>query len=225
MYKALFRNIRPFLAYDALTTSNLESRMITAKALVAYLLPAMFSWVPVSNHAYYEKEDVTKARYESIATDIAGVALVEKPLYVGDLGQVKTALLMASIASFESNFTAQVDDGRRRGDHGTAFCIMQVRPGWGIFLNDSGYDFAVHRPKDWRDANQDIIFKGEDLLKDRQKCLTVAVHMLRQDGISGYTGEGNTAGRVSTSRLNRAKSWLANHPFPKEDEDERQACD
>lgn len=195
--------------------------MITAKAIAAYLLPAMFTWVPVSNHTYYEKEDVTVARYESIAADIAEVSLVEKPLYAGDLGQVKTALMLASIASFESSFTAQVDDGRRRGDHGTAFCIMQVRPGLGIFLDGNGYDFAVHRPKDWRDANKDITWKGEDLLKDRKRCLTIAVHMLRQDGISGYTGEGTTSRRVSASRINRAKSWLLRHPFQVESDDEQ----
>lgn len=191
--------------------------MVTIKALSAYILTAMTAWVPINQHAYYEKEEETTTRYENIATDIAQVALnpSEPPLFAGDpdVARVKTALLVTSFASLESSFKASVDDGRERGDHGTAWCLMQIRPALGLFLEGTGYDFAVHRPKQWRVENADRILKGTDLIATRTTCLIVGLHMLRQDKIYGYTGEGK-GGKKAEHRLNRAKKWYAEHPFP-----------
>jgi hypothetical protein len=102
--------------------------MPTLEALTAYLLSAMTSWVPVDQHRYYETAAETEDRYRAIAQDIALVALdpEEAPLFAGDEGRAKTALLLASVASFESTFNGKVDDCRVSGDGGRAHGLWQT---------------------------------------------------------------------------------------------------
>lgn len=195
--------------------------MVTLKVLSKYVYAAMVSWVPLNQHAYYEAEETTKARYERIADDYAIVALDpnEPPLFKGDedRARAQTALTMASFGSYESFFNAEVEDGRKRGDHGTAYCLMQVRPILGIFLDGTKYGWVALQKKGWRAENADRILRGPDLLTDHRVCFTVALHMLRTDGIYGYTGEAK-GGRKAEARLNRAKNWMAKHPFKSEDD-------
>lgn len=99
--------------------------------LAFYLFNAMTSWVPESQHSYYEKEEVTDARYMNIALAIAEVALDpnQEPLFNGDEGRVQTALVLASIASHESHFSYDVVNCLKAGDNGLA---------WGPFQTHSG---------------------------------------------------------------------------------------
>src|SRR5262249_4293140 len=94
--------------------------------LSAYILSAMIAWMPLKVH-HREAEDEARARYQAIAQDIAAVALDENepPLFAGEDGRTQTALLVASIASFESHFRADVDAGKARGDNGISWCVMQ----------------------------------------------------------------------------------------------------
>ena len=96
-----------------------------------YLAPIVFkaitSFYPMSNHTFYEDAAITKARYESIAEDIA-VGSVLQPIFEGDEGAIKTALLLASIANFESGgYAAAVDQCKRAGDHGLSWTIFQLQ--------------------------------------------------------------------------------------------------
>ena len=102
--------------------------MPNVDVLSAYLLSAMTSWVPLEQHRYYETAAETDARYRAIAQDIAVVALdpEEAPLFAGDDGRAKTALLLASVASFESTFNGKVDDCRVSGDAGKAHGLWQT---------------------------------------------------------------------------------------------------
>ena len=61
-----------------------------------------------------ERHEVTVVRYAEIAETIATIALEEPPVFDGDEGtaRVRTALLLASIASYESHYAARVDDCR-----------------------------------------------------------------------------------------------------------------
>ena len=87
--------------------------------LVSYLVSAMLSWVPLYAQTAESKEEAL-ARYESIAQDVAAVAYddQESPLFSGPNGRAQTALLMLSIASYESSYRKTVDDGTGLGDHG-----------------------------------------------------------------------------------------------------------
>ncbi len=97
-------------------------------ALAQYLYAAMVAWAPPSTHLYAEAAAVTEARYLAIASDVASVALEpsEAPLFAGDDGRVRTAVLLLSVASLESGgFRADVAFCRTLGDHGRAAGMYQ----------------------------------------------------------------------------------------------------
>ena len=81
--------------------------------LTTYLLTAMLAWVPAKAHQARETADATQARYASIASDVAIVASdpAEPPLFQGSDGRVRTALLLLSVAYWESAFRPDVDGG------------------------------------------------------------------------------------------------------------------
>src|SRR5579884_644196 len=109
------------------------------ESLVTYLVAAMMAWVPLRAQSPFESQEAARARYESIARDAVSVALDEQetPLFDGPDGRTRTAVLMLSIASFESSFRKTIDDGVGRGDGGQSYCLMQIhfiqpttREGW-----------------------------------------------------------------------------------------------
>lgn len=166
--------------------------------LSTWLVVAMTTFVP-------PQSDTDRARYESMAHDFAAVALdnAEEPAFEGDLGRAKTALLMASIASWESGYRADVDDGRTLGDHGQSFCIMQVR--------------VIGKTREG--------WAGMDLTSDRTKCLRVALRHIREsfhwcassvqeDRLAGYTvGSCRQNEHFSRDRVGRAKWFWNKSPF------------
>jgi hypothetical protein len=99
--------------------------------LVSYLVAAMIAWCPPSIHRHTGDTDgQTEQRYTALATNIAWVALDpnEAPLFSDEEGgRARTALLIAAIASYESKqFSKEIDSDRGTGDHGNAFCTMQI---------------------------------------------------------------------------------------------------
>jgi hypothetical protein len=175
-------------------------------ALVSYLVTAMLSWVPL--HAQTaETKDEAMARYESIAQDAAAVAYddQEAPLFWGPQGRTMTALLMLSVASFESSYRKAVDDGTGLGDHGHSFCLMQIRVGSGVTREG---------------------WTGQDLVTERGRCFRSALHILRgsfsvchklpeEDRMSAYaTGHCFENAAVSRTRISRARNYFYNHPAP-----------
>jgi hypothetical protein len=177
-------------------------------SLVPYLVAAMTSWVPLYNHAPTEQIDEARARYESIARDAATVAMDddEAPLFDGPEGRAQTALLMLSIASYESGYRKRVDDGRVLGDSGHSFCLMQIRVGRGVTREG---------------------WSGKDLVTDREHCFRAALHILRtsfgichalpvEDRLSAYaSGRCFADAAISRSRIGRARNWRAGHALPK----------
>ena len=81
------------------------------------------AWIYLAMSLWVHPRDQDEHRYYEIAHDIVAAA-EEHPLYTGPDAVAKTALLIASVASFESQFRADVDDGRVTGDKGAARCIM-----------------------------------------------------------------------------------------------------
>jgi hypothetical protein len=177
---------------------------MTISTLAAYIMTAMVAWMPLKEH-HREGEAAALKRYEAIATDVATVALDpnEDPLFAGEDGRSQTALLIASIASFESHFRADVDQGKARGDHGVSVCIMQVQ---------------VHgkTAEGW---------SAQDLLDDRTRCLAAGLHRIRESftmckhlplrhKLSGYTSGTCTSDVASEWRIGRAVKWMKEHPAP-----------
>ena len=93
--------------------------------LAAVVLAFMVSVVPVARHSSFEPEHVTEARYLAIAGDIA-TAAEESP--APGLDATRTAVLLASVASYESSFAASVDACQRRGGTKSqpAFTLWQM---------------------------------------------------------------------------------------------------
>jgi hypothetical protein len=177
-------------------------------SLVAYLVAAMVGWVPLRVHAPIESVDEASSRYDSIAEDVAAVAMDEEeaPLFGGPDGRIQTALLMLSVASFESGYRKKVDDGRGLGDHGRSFCLMQIKVGRGVTREG---------------------WTGQDLVTDRKRCFRAALHILRtsfgvchdlplEDRLSAYaSGHCFADAAISRSRVGRARAWRAAHALPR----------
>lgn len=185
--------------------------MNAATMLLVWLLGAFSTWEP--------SQGKDNAFRDGMARDILAVAFDpnEPPLppFKGRDGRIRTAALMASFARHESSLRPDVDAGHCREnecDHGTAFCVMQVRPGAGIILKGDEYDYAVHQTRAWRTAHDAEIIDGARLLDDRRLCFRVALHMLRgslrHSGTLGeYTGEtGN--GPAAKKRWNDAAHYF-----------------
>jgi hypothetical protein len=177
-------------------------------SLVAYLVAAMIGWVPLHVHAPAESIDDARARYESIARDAIAVAFdeSESPLFSGPEGRTQTALLMLSVASYESGYRVKVDDGRGLGDHGHSYCLMQVRVGTGVTREG---------------------WTGHDLVSNRQLCFRAGLHIARSsfgachalavdDRLSAYaSGHCFADAAVSRTRVGRARTWREGHAPPK----------
>jgi hypothetical protein len=118
--------------------------------IITWLVAAMFAWAPA--------RESERARYTEIASDLAAVVYdpAEQPLFYGDDGRAKTALVLASIAAHESTFRPDVDDGRKRGDSGNSWCLMQMHIGAGRTIEG---------------------WNGHDLVSDRRNCFRAGLHI------------------------------------------------
>lgn len=178
------------------------------ESLAAYLVAAMVAWVPPHAHAPAESSADVLARYQSIASDLASVVMDggETPLFAGNDARAQTALLMLSVASFESSFRKSVDDGFGRGDGGRSYCLMQIRVGRGVTREG---------------------WSGHQLIDDRKLCFRAALHLLHssfgichsfpvEDRLSAYAaGHCFADSAVSRSRVSRARAWWStHHPSP-----------
>lgn len=193
------------------------------KILTSYLLAAMTTWMPVHEHARGETAEATQARYAQIAEDVAEVALDpdEQPLFEGEDGRVKTALLLLAVAYHESSFRAEIDAGRCKPfecDHGRAFSMWQLHPEDGLVFDGDVYTFARNRPTSWRMEHAAEILDGRALIRDRKLAARMALHMIRYSmkharSLAIYTGErGN--GPKARLRMETALAFIRENPFP-----------
>ncbi len=75
--------------------------------LAQYISEALASWVPIRYHAFCEQRRRTEDRYWQLSVAIAHVAMTHEPVFDDDPKHVKTALLLASIASYEGQMVAR----------------------------------------------------------------------------------------------------------------------
>jgi hypothetical protein len=169
----------------------------------------MVAWVPPFAHRHRETKEDVLTRYESIANDLATVVQddTEPSLFEGSRGRMQTALLLLSVASYESSFSRHVDFGEPGGvgDHGHSYCLMQIRVG------------AGKTREGWT---------GSDLVHDRKLCFRAGLHILRAsmnvcrdlplgDRLSAYAA-GRCERDLPTSqlRVRRALDWWDAHRPP-----------
>lgn len=213
------------------------------EALTKYILSAMISWTPVhSLTAYGETEDQVRARFEAIARNIASVSADpnEEAIFSGQAPRVRTALLLASIGSFEGGWQRFVEEGNcnlagfkadRRGDcdGGHAFTSWQIHIAGGGFLYVGGRLTNKLYAASYAKDHPDEIIDGHKLVSDQKLAIRVAKDLIIETKshdctLCGYSGESTFGDHPKAdARLNRAKDYWAHHPFVDEDADARQA--
>jgi hypothetical protein len=169
--------------------------------LLQYVLAAMLAWVPPSQQGPAEAGPVAQARYERIAQDIASVALDPNvdPLFDGDDGRARTAILLASIASHESMFSRAVDEGVVRGDHGVAWGLWQVH---------------CYRGEACRELIRDRLRGAREALRIARLSMHACRGMSLSDRLSVYTTGRCVHGQhESRVRVQRALDWMTRHPW------------
>jgi hypothetical protein len=155
----------------------------------------MLSWAPLTEHAFVEARAVTEARYAAIADDIASVALAEPPLFAGDDGRARTAVLLAAIASVESGgFRGDVAFCRRPGDRGHA---------WGLYQSHTARERVCSSV---REATRVAL---EQVRESINACLPLDAPALAAYA-SGSCRKGHSAAR---SRWDRAAAWMRAHAW------------
>lgn len=180
--------------------------------MVSWLLSAMVAWVPMAAHDFYQPRAATEETYRRIAEEVVEVVLEEEPLFPdgdGQEGRAQTALLLAAVASYESQYNAVVARGGsvRRGDNdnGAAVGPWQTHP------------YAPLLPEGWG--------RG-DLAEDGHKAAAFALRMMREsfracaalpvvDRLGWYAegGAGCRPGLKSRWRVGRALRWWKAHPY------------
>ncbi len=154
--------------------------------LETWILSVLLSIAPEdATRRKAESSEELKARYTSIAADMAAVVQESKPLYGEDPNGMKTAAMLLAIAQFESGgFSKRVDTGAKKGDNGKSVCLMQVNMFGGHLT------FGSEEMRAWT---------GDDLIADRKKCFKAGLEALRIS--TGYCGK--TAKKQDpSSRLN-----------------------
>lgn len=222
--------------------------------LVTYILAAMTSWVPLRNqydrahdgkwlhddHGLYvqESEDKARSRYEQTAREIVSVAYDElnAPLFKGEDGRLKTALVLASIASFEGGYHEWVENGDcntpewkknhpHECDGGIAFTNWQIHM-YGYVVKDGELTQSQYLrnslnsdDRDWMTSHEGEIIRGADVIRDHRLAAQLAYYIVRYStrnfkSLCGYTGEA-CDGRhdKATLRMDRAVQYLRSHPF------------
>jgi hypothetical protein len=119
-----------------------------------------------------ETSEEGRVRYAQIARDLDEVlSAPDAPrLFRGSKGKARTAALVLAVAYLESGFRKDVDLGEGklgRGDHGRSFCLMQIQTGKGAGTVPATDPVVAQ-------------WTGNDLVKDRKKCLRAGLAMLAQ---------------------------------------------
>lgn len=229
------------------------------KKLVAkYLVAAMISWVPFSNQiqrasdgswlhdksGLYLKEDETdvRQRYESIADDIVDVAYDDalKPLFTGEEGRLKTALMLTAMPSLEGGFHKWVDDGtcntrtfqthmqaqgKMECDGGLAWSLWQLHM-YNYVIKDGMLTQAQYlqnslkqEDRDWIRNHKSEIITPQQVIADRKLAVKIAYYLMYYSlhnfqTLCAYTGEHCEGPHpLADHRRNRGVDYLRAHPF------------
>jgi hypothetical protein len=170
--------------------------MIKVIMLASYLLTAMNNWVPQSDLSFYEKASDTDTRYMNIALAIAEAALdpSNEPLFDGEDGRVKTALVLASTASWESGYNKRVMLCKKVGDNGQAFGLWQTHSG---------------RKKTCGDIKAAAVIAMEMIRTSMTACKSLPLKYQ----MAAYTNGHCCRSSHSADRMGRGLKWF-DHQFP-----------
>lgn len=199
--------------------------MDALSSVTAWLVSAMLAWSPTGRshiEEARETEEEGKARYGQIATALVKVAYdpANTPIFSGDKGRARTAMLMLSTAYFESGFRKDVDLGTGklgRGDFGKSHCMMQINIG----RNRKNTAFLLEligkawTPDDLVEDRTKCFFAGYKILyKSFQSCRKLPIELRLAAYASGKCEEGHAE---STLRVTKAQRRFGSHKPPYKD--------
>jgi len=149
----------PSASGDAPVASPVEATAAWVQARMLVAAP------PARGRTYpgaVETKEEGEQRYAEIARAVVEVAYdpTEAALFGGKQGRARTAMLLASVAFFESGYRRDVDLGVgrwARGDSGASHCLMQVNIG------------KNKTAEGWN---------GPELVASRDKCFRAGLHVL-----------------------------------------------
>jgi len=155
---------------------------------------------------------VEQGRREAIAQDVAAATLSETRAFEDDANGQKTALLLLSIAHYETgkSWASWIDDGRCNDPAWRARHAAWLRGG----DCDGGHAYSmwqVHVPR----------ALGRALSADRQEAARTALRYARASlklgvGLCAYSGEHYPHCRLAARRLETAHAWALQFPYPSE---------
>jgi hypothetical protein len=159
-----------------------------------------------------------ETRRIAIATDIATVVLSEPRAFDGDADGQQTALLLVSIAHYETgrSWASWVDDGRCNDEAWrTSHKLWMTEHATGkVHDCDGGNAYSmwqIHVPGDSHEA-------GMALVRDRKAAIRAALAIARASiqagvGLCHYSGEAFPHCRLANARLQTARSWVTRFPY------------
>lgn len=232
------------LVLQAVAASRPMTTTILTSSVASYIKAAMIAWVPLARHvAFGETLPEIDARYARVAEDITIVASdpAEPAVFPhGPNGNVKMALELAAIASFEGGFQTVVEngtcnrpdykaDGRGSCDNKHAFSDWQIHAndfaGGGLILLEDGGITAPRWAPERAAAHPEEIWTGARLIADPRGAARVALHLVRQSykqfgSLCAFTGETTDPTRQcigphpkADNRHERAIAYLRQHPY------------
>lgn len=168
--------------------------------LALYLVSAMSFWCPREDHLFREASAITEARYDDIASTIADVATdrEQAPVFEGPDGRERTAILLASIAGFESGcFRDDVHFCARTGsgDGGHA---------WGL------YQSHLSRARVCWSLRSATVVALEQVRESFAACSNERPAWRLSVYASGSCAAGH---REAENRYKRAATWWRGHPL------------
>ena len=195
------------LDVSAVDASSDAAVVVDTEPFIEYTFTAMKEWVPPISQCYWSPnkdkyqacQDAIAAHHRDIAKTIVEVMTdptTALPI-AGDNNQVKSALLMASIASYESHFSKNADTctGNGVGDYGISFGLWQTQTPRSTTCNNraSALRHAI------RIVNISFEYCKQYPLRDR---------------LAAYACGRCDCGQVdSEKKFNRAMKYLEKHPF------------
>lgn len=173
---------------------------MSVAAFASYLMVFMLSLTPVEQHAYYERAEVTTARYVDISQSLAQVML-EQPM--PDAERVKVGAIMVLIGNEESHWNEASVSCAKGGDNGKA---------WG--------PWQTQLPKE--NVCRGVAPAARLAVEMVKQSFLACKHLPPPGRLSWYTDGGSwnvspsrraRAFKRSEWRMTRALSWVKEHPF------------
>lgn len=176
-----------------------EGRRFVVDSMLAWIVLFLVSVAPPVARVELEGQASYTARVKAIVETAAMVVYdpAEPRVHKGPWGLERSLMLTLAVGYHESmGFRREVDNGTIKGDHGATVCLMGIMVGRG-------------RAEGWT---------ATQLIQDREKCLRVGYHRIRQslsicgsgpNGLAVYaSGRCEYGRKVSREMSTLADRWV-----------------